>query len=220
MTRSSRRPRRAPAGARRGVTDRLLGLARGVARAGVWFGGALIILAAFLIGVEVVIRKAFDRSIGGADELSGYALAIGSAWAFGFTLLERAHVRIDSLYVLLPARLRVALDLVGLVAFTGLMALVTWHAGGVLRQSAELGARSMSPLATPLVLPQTLWVVGLVAVVLTGLLLLVRAVAAGVAGDRASLQRLIGSRTLGEEIEAELQAEQEAAARRAGGVAG
>ena len=61
--------------------DRLLEYARLLSRAGAWFGGALLIVAAFVIGIDVVIRKLFNLSIGGADELSGYALAIGSAWS-------------------------------------------------------------------------------------------------------------------------------------------
>ena len=83
--------------------------ARRVAHWGLWFGGALVLLAALLIGVDVVLRKFFDASIGGADELAGYALALGAAWALAATLLERAHIRIDSLYVLLSRRLRFAL---------------------------------------------------------------------------------------------------------------
>lgn len=178
--------------------------ARGLSRAGVWFGGALMVAAALVIGVEVVIRKLFNLSVGGADELSGYALAIGSAWAFGFTLLDRSHVRIDSLYVLLPAPLCAALDLLALVVFGGFMTLVTWHGYGVLRQSIDVGARSMSPLATPLVAPQLLWVLGLVVASLVSVILLVRALPALVRGDFDGVQRLIGSRTLTEELEEEL----------------
>ena len=86
--------------------DRLIALSYRVARAGTWFGCALLIAASFLIGIDVVIRKLFNLSIGGADELSGYALGIASAWAFAYGLLERAHVRIDSLYVTLPRWVR------------------------------------------------------------------------------------------------------------------
>lgn len=171
-----------------------------------WFGGALMLAAAVLIGVEVVIRKVFNLSVGGADELSGYALAIGSAWAFGFTLLERSHVRIDSLYVLLPRPVCAVLDLIGLFVFGGFMALVTWHGYGVLRQSIDVGARSMSPLATPLVAPQLLWVLGLVLAVLVALVLFVRGLAAFIARDFSRVQSLIGSRTLTEELEEELAA--------------
>ena len=59
--------------------DRLLDLARRIARIGAWFGGVVLIAAALLVGVEVVIRKAFSISVGGADELGGYALAISTS---------------------------------------------------------------------------------------------------------------------------------------------
>ena len=59
--------------------DPLLELSRRIARYGAWFGGLLIIASALLVGVEVVIRKAFSLTIGGADELSGYALAISTS---------------------------------------------------------------------------------------------------------------------------------------------
>jgi TRAP-type mannitol/chloroaromatic compound transport system permease small subunit len=182
-------------------------LAGVLARAGAWFGGALIIASAFLVGIEVVIRKAFDLTIGGADELSGFALAISTSWALAFTLIERAHIRIDSLYVRLPVRLCALLDLMGLALFTGFVALITWYAFGVFRTSFELGARSLSPLGTPLVVPQLMWVVGLVLFLAIALIVLVRALIALVVGDLATVRSLAGSRTVSEEIEAELESE-------------
>ena len=56
---------------------------RRFAQWGLWFGGALVLLAAVLIGIDVLMRKFLARSIGGADELAGYALAIGTAWGLG-----------------------------------------------------------------------------------------------------------------------------------------
>ena len=106
--------------------DRLLEYARLLSRVGAWFGGGLLIVAAFIIGVDVVIRKLFGWTVGGADELSGYALAIGSAWSFAFALTERAHVRIDSLYVTLPARLCALLDILGLTIFMLFLGMVTY----------------------------------------------------------------------------------------------
>lgn len=187
--------------------DPLLELARRLARAGVWFGGALIIAAAFLVGIEVVIRKAFTLTIGGADELSGYALAISTSWALAFALLERAHIRIDSLYIHLPVRLCALLDLLGLALFTALIGLITWYGFGVFRTSYTLGAHSMSPLATPLVIPQLLWVAGFVLFLGVALLLFVRALVALISGDLQTVARLIGSRSVSEEVLAELGAE-------------
>lgn len=164
--------------------------------------------AAGLIGVDVALRKLFTVSVGGADEVSGYVLAIGSAWAFGACLLDRAHIRIDFVYVRLPGRIRPLLDVLAVVVFTGFMALITWHAWGVLEQSWAVGARSISPLATPLVIPQALWLVGLLSVLLAGGLLLARAVPALVTGRDGDVERLVGYRTLSEELEEELEREQ------------
>ena len=184
--------------------DPLLDLSRRVARLGAWFGGLLIIASALLVGVEVVIRKAFALSIGGADELSGFALAISTSWALAFALLERAHIRIDSLYGRLPARLCAVLDLLALAVFTAFVALIAWHGFGVFATSYKLGARSLSPLGTPLVVPQLLWVLGLVMFLAIALVLFVRALIALIAGDLAVARRLVGSRNVTEELQAEL----------------
>src|SRR6266487_1212317 len=82
---------------------------------GLWLGGALVLLAAVLIGIDVLMRKFLARSIGGADELAGYALAIGTTWGLGAALLDREHIRIDSLYGLFPKKLRLFLDVVALL---------------------------------------------------------------------------------------------------------
>lgn len=193
---------------RRSERDPLLRVARAVSQAGIWLSGALMVGAAGLVGVDVVLRRFFDMSVGGADEISGYVLAIGSAWAFGYCLLDRGHIRIDSLYVRLPARVRAVLDVTAVFVFTAFMALVTWHAWGVLDQSWSVGARSISPLATPLVLPQALWLVGLLSVLFAGVALLARAVPALARGRDAEVGRLVGYRTLSEELETELEREQ------------
>jgi TRAP-type C4-dicarboxylate transport system permease small subunit len=185
--------------------ERLQRCAEAVSRTGAVIGGGLLLLAAIIIGVDIILRSIFDRSVGGADELSGYALAIASAWGLGFALLGRAHIRIDSLYALMSAGVRVFLDLLGLAGFALFMGLVTWHAIGVLRQSAESNTHSISALSTPLVLPQTLWVLGLVFFMAVVVLLLLRALLAVLSRDPGTVSRLIGSKAVLEEIEEERQ---------------
>ena len=177
-----------------------------VARAGMWLGGVLVLLSAILIGIDVVLRKLFASSIGGADELAGYALAIGTAWALAAALLDRAHIRIDSLYLLFPAPLRAACDLVGLVLFVGFFGLVGWHGIGVVQQSWASGSRSQSALQVPVVLPQLLWVVGVGVFVAIGTVLLLAASGRLLAGDPAGAGRLIGTRSAEEEVEEEMRA--------------
>jgi TRAP-type C4-dicarboxylate transport system permease small subunit len=155
--------------------------------------------AAFLVGIEVLARKFLLLSLGGADELSGYAFAISTAWALSFTLLRRAHVRVDALYGQLPERLRAVLDIGGLVAMAWFAVLLAWHAGVLWQTSWDFAARATTPLQTPLWIPQGLWVLGLVLFVLVTCALLLRAALALLAGDIAGVRTIAGARTIEED---------------------
>lgn len=179
--------------------------ARRVAHWGLWFGGALILLAAILIGIDVVMRKFFNASIGGTDELAGYALAIGTAWSLGAALVDRAHIRIDSLYVLFARRLRFLLDVAGLVLFVAFFALVAWHGWNMVAQSWSAGSRSQSALQTPTVIPQFIWFVGLAGFVAIGVVLLVHAVVLASRGEHAAVARAISTRSAEEEVADEIR---------------
>ncbi len=177
-----------------------------LARSGLWFGGALVLLAAVLIGIDVFLRKVFVVSIGGADELAGYALAIGTVWALAATLLDRGHIRIDSLYMLLPTPMRILFDFAGLVLLVGFFALVFWHGMGVFQQSWVSGSRSQSALETPLVIPQAIWLIGLAMFILVGVALFIAALARVVRGNRAGASAMIGTRSSAEEVAEEVRA--------------
>ena len=183
---------------------RLQEIALGVSRGGAIVGGALLLLAAVTICIDIFLRYAFSLTVGGADDLSGYALAIASAWGFSVALLSRSHIRIDTLYVRMPRRVRAALDLASLAALTLFFALVTWHAWGVLSLSYASGSRSMSALEMPLVIPQTVWVIGLAFFVAVALLLLARALPAYVRGDLDTLFQAIGSKSAVAEAKEEI----------------
>ncbi len=172
---------------------------------GLWFGGALVLLAAVLIGIDVILRKFFAASIGGADELAGYALAIGTAWSLGAALVDRAHIRIDSLYVRFPMRLRLVLDVAGVLALVGFFGLVAWHGWGVVEQSWVSGSRSQSALETPTVIPQSIWILGLISFVIVGIVLLGHALAFAARGELNGMARLISTRSAEEEVEDEIR---------------
>jgi TRAP-type C4-dicarboxylate transport system permease small subunit len=182
---------------------------RRFAQWGLWFGGALVMLAAVLIGIDVVLRKFFALSIGGADELAGYALAIGTAWGLGAALLDRAHIRIDSLYLLFPQKLRLVLDLAALMLLVGFFALIAWHGMSVVSQSWTSESRSQSALETPTIIPQTMWLVGLVVFVAIGVVLLIDALRIIAAGDLRRATRLVGTRSAEEEVQDEIRDLQE-----------
>ena len=185
--------------------DAAIALARRLTRYGLWLGGALVLAAAVLIGVDVTLRKFFNASIGGADELAGYALAIGTAWSLAATLLDRAHIRIDSLYVPFPRWLRLALDFGGIALFIAFFGLIARHGWSVAQQSWVSGSRSQSALATPTVIPQSLWLLGLALFFAVGIALLLYALILIARGDAAAAEHAISTRSAAEEVEDEIR---------------
>src|SRR4051812_29161506 len=86
--------------------DRLVAHSFTLARVSGWICGLLLTLSAFLIGLNIALREIFVVTLGGANELSGYALAVSSSWGCTVALLHRIHVRIDSVYTHLSPRIR------------------------------------------------------------------------------------------------------------------
>lgn len=173
-------------------------------RAGALGGGLLMLGAAVLVAVDVLLRKLANVTLGGADELSGYALAIGSAWSFAFVLLHRGNVRIDALYQKLPRSAAALCDLLAVAALLGFVSLVAWHGAAVVLQSAASNSHSNSALAVPLVVPQALWWLGYLWFVLCALLLLARSLPPLLARDWTAINQLIGARSIQEEAADEL----------------
>ena len=184
--------------------DRWILLANRLARPATWFAGSLLLAAALLVSVDVILRKLFVMSMGGSDELSGYAFAIGTAWAFAYTLLQRANVRVDALYVHLPSRARSTLDLLGLLSLGVFVGILTWQAWVVLETSLAFEARSTTPLQTPLWIPQLLWLIGLALFVFSWIPLFLRVLLALLAGDDDTVHRLGGARSLDEDAADEM----------------
>jgi TRAP-type C4-dicarboxylate transport system permease small subunit len=183
--------------------DRLIGIATTISRAMAWISGLILLLAALAIAFDIGIRFFFNRTIGGGNELAGYALAFASAWGITVTLLHRAHVRIDSVYAYLPLRARSALDILALLSFISFMCLVVYYGYYVLEQSIISNTHSVSSLEVPLAIPQFFWFVGLVFFLIVATLLLVRATIAFGRGEMRKVNALIGARSMSEDIEAE-----------------
>lgn len=187
--------------------ERLQDIAAGIARGGAIVGGALLLAASIVICIDIALRYAFSLTIGGADDLSGYALAISSAWGFSAALLSRSHIRIDTVYVRVRSRVaRAALDILSLASFALFGGLVAWHGWGVLQQSYVSNSHSQSAIEMPLAIPQALWFAGLAFFVAVALLLLARALLALLRRDLDDLFRLIGSKSALAEAKEEISA--------------
>ena len=124
--------------------------------AGAAFGAAFCLLSA-LVFLETILRKFFSVSLQGVYELGGYVLAVTAALSFSLALCDRAHMRIDIFYRLFPLVIRRLLDGLAML-MTALVAFIVVLMGWItLKESILFKSVSQTPWATPMVIPQSIW---------------------------------------------------------------
>ena len=132
--------------------------------------GFIFLGLAGVVATETVARKLFNVSLQGADELGGYALAVGSTIAFSLALMGRSHIRVDVFHERLPRRLQAFINWLSITSLAAFAIFIAWLAGKVIADTLAYGSTAQTPWATPLIIPQSVWYAGLVtfALVATG----------------------------------------------------
>lgn len=185
------------------MLDRLLTSTRTFSLWLTWAGGTLIVLSAFLVTLEVFLRKVFNISLGGADEISGYAFGVATALAFSYALFERTHIRVDALLGVFPKALRPLINLFGHLMLVGFALVVVVMVWSMVADTLDNGSRSITPMRVPLAIPQIPWLLGWMFFVFSGVLIALGAVQRHFRGDEIGVQELIGVKSLDEQIEDE-----------------
>ncbi len=175
-----------------------------ISRLSAWLGGIALMGTALMIGTDLILRKTIGLSMGGADEIAGYVLAIVSTWAFPIALLKRSHIRVDILYSRLKPKTRPWLDLLALSCMAIFVSTLLFHSWGVLWDSIQYRSVSTTPLQIPQWVPQSVWFAGYVFFALT-IVVLACASLAHLRHQRwASITALIGINSVEEEIQEEI----------------
>ncbi|USG59679.1 TRAP transporter small permease subunit [Sneathiella marina] len=182
------------------MLNTLLTGCEGISKRLVWLGGILLIGAAFLVTIDVFVRKLFNISLAGSDELSGYAFGMSTSLAFAYAIITRSNIRVDAFYHLFPHWARIASDIIGLALLLGFMGLMAYLGFNLLADSYFHGSRSITPLRTPLAIPQTVWWFGLAFALATGGLILIASLVAVFQKDWTAIQRLVGVKSVDEQI--------------------
>ena len=133
-------------------------------------------------------------------------LAGGIAWALAHTLARGAHIRVDVWVNRLPLRFRAALHLFALLLLGGFAVFCAWAAWSLVDESLLFDAHDNSALRVPLVLPQGVWLFGLLAFCAAILVLALDAVLLLLGGRTEEVDRLLGSRSLQDETAEALDA--------------
>lgn len=165
-----------------------------------WVAGLLLLVSAVLITVDVATRSLVNLAFLESFELSSYAFAAAVTLGLAYTLTCRAHIRIEVVYMLLKGPLRLALDLVAIALLAVVALALAWFAAQAVLSTYEMSAHSNTSLGVPLVLPQGLWLAGLIWFALTAVWLTVRSAVHLFMGQSDQVKRDIGMLALQEEI--------------------
>lgn len=156
------------------------------------FGLFLLLAVSGGVTIEVIARKFLNASLGGADELSGYAFAIFTSFAFVLAAFEKANIRIDLLRNTMPRRIKLLMDVIAAASLLFFVGLMTWRAVLLAVSSFERGSKAITPLSTPLYIPQSLWALGLVIFTCVLATMFVRALIAILRGRSSEAFKLLG----------------------------
>ena len=167
--------------------------------------GLVFLGLAFLVTVETASRKLFNVSLQGADELGGYALAVGSTIAFSLALMGRNHIRVDVFHERMSPRMQAAVNWLSIVSLAGFGVFIAWLAFKVIGDTLQYRSTAQTPWATPLIIPQSVWYAGLVIFALVACGYALRASKLLFSGDLATINRDFHPKSAKEELREELE---------------
>jgi TRAP-type C4-dicarboxylate transport system permease small subunit len=124
--------------------------------------GLIFLGLATVVTIETAARKLFNISLQGADELGGYALAVGSTIAVSLALMGRNHIRVDVFHEKFSQRAQAWLNWVSIVSLAVFAIFIAYVAFKVLGDTMQYRSTAQTPWATPLIWPQGVWYAGLV----------------------------------------------------------
>ena len=137
------------------MIQRLRALNKGVA---LMVGFGLLACAAFVL-TDIIMRR-FGTSLGGTEEIAGYAMALATSWGMSYTLLELGHVRIDILRTRFQTFGKAVFDVFSICVLTGVVITIAIKSWPVVERSLVNGSRANTPLETPLIWVQAPWFAG------------------------------------------------------------
>jgi TRAP-type C4-dicarboxylate transport system permease small subunit len=167
------------------------------------FGFGLLALA-LAVAIETIMRKLFNKSLQGVDELGGYVLAVTAALSFAVAVRSRTHIRIDLIHDYLPTALRVVLNALAALSIAVCALAALYMAGIALTDTIQYNATAQTPWATPLRFPQGAWVIALAVFAVVAVGEVLRVLGLIVTGRSGEVDRSFGPRGAKDELDEEL----------------
>lgn len=154
-------------------------------------GFGLLACAAFVL-IDIITRQ-IGSSLGGTEEIAGYAMALATSWGMAFTLLELGHVRIDLLRSRTSTFSKALFDVFSMIVMSAVIITIAIQAWPVVSRSLTNGSRANTPLETPLALVQVPWFAGWVWFALMSTLVTLAALSLVLKGRHAETESFAGA---------------------------
>ncbi len=167
------------------------------------FGGIFGVLV-IIVTIETIARKLFNVSLQGADQLGGYALAIGSTLDFSLAVFGRNHIRVDVLHEKYPTRFQGWMNWFSATSMAVFAIFLCYVTINVLTDTIAYSSTAQTPWATPLIYPQSIWYAGLVIFACVTTVWAVRATVLLATGRISELNEEFQPKSAKEEIKEEL----------------
>ena len=129
---------------------------------GIAIAGLCILSMIILIFTEIIGRAVFGFSTLISDELSGYLLVATVFFGAAYTLKNGGIIRVDFIYEMIPKKNRNIIDIfleIVVLIYLGILLNSSWKYAG---DSFRLKSISTTILETPLWIPQSTIVIGII----------------------------------------------------------
>lgn len=154
-------------------------------------GIGLLFCAGFVL-TDIILRQ-IGTSLGGTEEIAGYAMALATSWGMSYTLLELGHVRIDLLRSRGNAFWRSVMDVFSMCVVSAVVITIAIKAWPVVERSLKNGSTANTPLETPLIWVQMPWFAGWVWFALMSSLTTLAALSLLLKRRHSDTERVIGA---------------------------
>lgn len=172
-----------------------------------WCGiafGVIMLALAMAITAETLLRKLFSFSLGGMDELGGYAMAICAPLAFSVALIERSHIRINLFQARMSVTVKALSNAMAMLSLSLLSLYLLYFTLVTLLDTRTYHSVAQTPWATPLVFPQLVWLAGMAIFALAALILAAQAGRLLIRRDWDSLNQRFSPDSLADQLQTEL----------------
>ena len=134
-------------------------------------GSGLLVVSAFLVTYDIVVRWVLGSPSEWIFEYSVYMIASSAYFSAAYVLREKGHISVDILFFRLARNSKAVLEFVTMTWSTLICAVIAWSAFHLLQRSINIGQVSNTVLETPLWIPQLPMVIGFMLLTIQALIM-------------------------------------------------